>query len=164
MISTAVGEYIVGAHLKLIQKCDFVDYNVRAPGGGLEGLNELDVLGLDMSERTAYLCEVATHICGLNYDGTRGTVEKIEEKHRSQRKYAANHLTNFENFEYMFWSPYVPVGYMTENLAEIEGLTLVVNQGYAERVENLRDLASRNTHNTHNPFFRMLQIMEHTRD
>ena len=32
------GEYIVGAYLKLKLDCDFVDYNVRPPGGGLEGL------------------------------------------------------------------------------------------------------------------------------
>ena len=43
---TEMGEYLVGAYLKIIKECDFVDYNVRQPGGGLEGLNELDVIGL----------------------------------------------------------------------------------------------------------------------
>ncbi|MDD5659927.1 MAG: hypothetical protein PHR39_07990 [Actinomycetota bacterium] len=41
MIKTDIGEYIVGAYLKVIKKCDFIDYNARPPGGGLEGLNEL---------------------------------------------------------------------------------------------------------------------------
>jgi hypothetical protein len=36
MIKTDIGEYAVGAYLKIIKKCDFVDYNVRSPGGGLE--------------------------------------------------------------------------------------------------------------------------------
>jgi len=40
---TDIGEFIVGAHLQLIEECDFVDYNVRPPGGGLKGLSELDV-------------------------------------------------------------------------------------------------------------------------
>lgn len=41
-----MGEYIVGVCLKLLKKCDFVRYNVRRPGGGMAGLNELDVMGL----------------------------------------------------------------------------------------------------------------------
>ena len=60
MIKTDIGEYIVGAYLKIIKKCDFVDYNVRPPGGGLEGLNELDVVELDFKNEIAYLCEVTT--------------------------------------------------------------------------------------------------------
>lgn len=164
MNSTSIGEYIVGAHLKLIQHCDFVDYNVSAPGGGLEGLNEMDVLGLNMSEKTAYLCEVATHIRGLDYGGNQDTVEKIKKKHESQRWYAKNHLTHFDKFEYMFWSPYVPVGYMTENLSKVDGLTLVINKNYSSQLKKLSRLAGETTHNTTNPVFRMLQIMEHTRD
>jgi len=37
---TDIGEFIVGAYLQLIEECDVIDYNVRPPGGGLEGLNE----------------------------------------------------------------------------------------------------------------------------
>ena len=29
---TDIGEFIVGAHLQLIEECDFIDYNVRPPG------------------------------------------------------------------------------------------------------------------------------------
>ena len=43
---TDIGECFVGAYLQLIAKCDFVDYNVRPPGGGLAGLSELDVVGI----------------------------------------------------------------------------------------------------------------------
>jgi hypothetical protein len=39
---TEVGEYVVGAWLKIGLGCDVVDYNVRPPGGGLNGLGELD--------------------------------------------------------------------------------------------------------------------------
>ena len=61
-----MGEYVVGAYLKEIVLCDFVDYGVRVRGGGLAGLNELDVLGLRFADKTAYLCEVTTHTRGLN--------------------------------------------------------------------------------------------------
>ena len=63
-MKTEVVEYIVGAYLKIIKGCDFLDYNVRPPGGGLEGLNELDVVGLDFKNKIVYLCEVTTHIRG----------------------------------------------------------------------------------------------------
>ena len=37
---TDIGEYVVGAYLKLKLNCDFVDYKIRPPGGGLKGLEE----------------------------------------------------------------------------------------------------------------------------
>ncbi len=76
-MKTEIGEYIVGAYLKVIKNCDFIDYNVRFPGGGLKGLGELDVIGLDFKNKSAYLCEVTTHIRGLLYKDNITTVEKI---------------------------------------------------------------------------------------
>ena len=35
------GEYVVGAYLRLCEKCDVVDYNVRPPQSGLSGLAEI---------------------------------------------------------------------------------------------------------------------------
>ena len=34
----------------------------------------------------------------------------------------------------MFWSPVVPVGYITRHLSEINGLNLVINGEYKRRV------------------------------
>jgi hypothetical protein len=64
-MAVEMGEYVVGGYLKEILGCEFVDYGIRPPGGGLVGLGELDVLGLRFSDRTAFLCEVATHTQGL---------------------------------------------------------------------------------------------------
>lgn len=64
----------------------------------------------------------------------------------------------------MFWSPVVPVGYLTEELPKIEGLELVINGEYKRRVEELRQLARSTAHDAGNDFFRMLQILEHLRD
>ena len=160
---TDIGEFIVGAHLQLIEGCDFVDYNVRPPGGGLEGLGELDVIGLNFDANTAFLCEVTTHIRGLLYKNNQETVRRIKRKYERQRKYAAKHLTNFKYHKFMLWSPVVPVGYVTEHLAVVEGLELVINGEYKNRIEQLRELAANTTHDARNPFFRMLQIMEHLR-
>jgi len=161
---TDVGEYIVGAHLQLIEGCDFIDYNVRIPGGGLSGLSELDVVGLNFNTKTAFLCEVTTHIRGLNYGSYQTTIEKIRSKHQHQLAYANAHLSQFQNFRYMLWSPRVSVGNLTTNLAAIEGLELVINGEYKRRINELKALAANTTHDARNPFFRILQILEHMRD
>jgi hypothetical protein len=161
---TDIGEFIVGAHLQLIEGCDVVDYNVRAPGGGLEGLGELDVLGLNFATDTVFLCEVTTHIRGILYKNNKETVARIGKKHERQKAYARRYLSNFKNFRYMLWSPVVPVGYVTKGLSDFTSLELIINGEYKKRIEELRELASNTTHDARNPFFRMLQIMEHMRD
>ena len=157
---TDVGEYIVGAYLKIILKCDFVDYNVRPPGGGMKGLQELDVLGLDFKNKTAYLCEVSTHIRGLRFT----TIKRIINKHKAQKKYAANYLKAFPIVHFMFWSPVVPVGKITKELNKIKGLELCINEVYKDCMTYLTTEAAFTTHDAGNPFFRMLQIVKHMRD
>jgi len=158
-----MGELVVGAYLKLCLGCAFVDFNVHPPGGGIEGLGELDVVGLDPDSGRAFLCEVTTHIRGLLYVSNAETVARIRKKHLRQRDYATKHLKAFPNISYMFWSPVVPVGILTEGLAKIEGLQLVINQEYARRVGELRQLARTEAHDAGNDFFRALQILEHMR-
>ena len=135
---TDIGEFIVGAHLQLIEECDFVDYNVRLPGGGLKGLGELDVVGLNLNTNTVYLCEVTTHILGLVYVNNKETVIRIKKKHERQKEYAEEQLANFKNHVFMFWSPVVPVGYITKHLNEIESLEIIINGEYKKRIEELR--------------------------
>ncbi len=158
-----MGELVVGAYLKLCLGCDFVDYNVRPPGGGLAGLGELDVVGLDPDAGQAFLCEVTTHIRGLLCKSNAETIKRIRKKHARQRDYAAKHLKAFSSISFMFWSPVVPVGYITEGLLGIEGLELVINQEYARRVAELRQLARTAFYDAGNDFFRALQILEHLR-
>ena len=159
-----MGEYLVGATMQLIEGCNVVDYGVRPPGGGQAGLNELDVMGLNFKTDTAFLCEVTTHIRGMLYKDNRTTVERIKKKHDNQRLYAEEYLKNFRTIRYMIWSPRVPRGYITEHLAEIKALELVINGDYKRRVKELQGLAAKTTHDTGNPAFRMLQILGHLRD
>ncbi len=161
---TDIGEYLVGACLRLLDRCDFVDYNVRAPDGGLDGLNELDVLGLNLQTGVAYLCEVTTHIRGLLHRSNKETVSHIRAKYAWQKSYAAQYLPNFATVHYQFWSPVVPVGYLTMHLAQIEGLKLIINGDYKRRVGELQELAKREARDTQNPVFRVLQILEHLRE
>ncbi len=163
MTNTQMGEYIIGAYLRMVEKCDFIDYNVRTPGGGLAGLNELDVIGLDFTNRKAYLCEATTHIRGLVYKDNRTTIERITKKFKNQKRYAQDHLSDFSERVFMFWSPVVPVGYLTEHLEKINGLELVINKRYAECIDALKQHARTKTNDEGNPFFRVLQILEHLR-
>ena len=158
-----MGEHVVGAYLKLEQGCDFVEYNVRPPTLGKDGQAEFDVVGFDFKSSTVCLCEVATHLNGLNYGGNSNsdTLKRITDKYRRQRNYAERNLSRFANVRFMFWSPYVPRGYLTRNLDEIEGLELVINGRYRECVELLRARAKAETRDSNEPFFRALQILEH---
>ncbi len=163
-MNTEMGEYIVGAYLKLKMDCNFVDYNVRPPGGKLAGLNELDVMGLNFETKTAYLCEVTTHLEGLLYVNKQVTIERIQKKYERMRDYAKNHLPKelFSESRFMFWSPVVSAGVEME-LEKIQGLELVVNDRYSACVDELLGQAGKITYDTNNPAFRILQILGHLR-
>ena len=156
---TEVGEYLVGAYLKLVEHCDVVDYNVLEPGGGLRGLNELDVVGFHFATSTVYLCEATTHVTGLLYQNNVATIDRIKRKHQNQRTYAKRFLGQFKNKKYMFWSPKVPKGYLTEHLAQIKGLDLIINGEYKRRVYEMLELAKDATQDTGNQVFRVFQIL-----
>jgi hypothetical protein len=162
-MKTEIGEYIVGAYLELIEKCDVVTYNVRTPEGGLKGLNELDVIGFKFKERKAFICEVTTHIRGTLYKDNQTTIAKIRKKHDWQVRYANEYLPEFPQREFMFWSPVVPKGYITKELIRIPNLILCINEEYSRRIEELKILARTETKDIGNPFFRTLQILGHLR-
>ncbi len=126
-------------------------------------MEELDVIGLDFKNRVAYVCEVVTHIRGTLYKDNKISVEKIKKKHKRQKKYAEEYLTEFKDIHYMLWSPVVPKGYITERLGKIRTLELIINKEYTKRIEQLRERARNESHDVGNPFFRILQILEHLR-
>lgn len=163
-MKTEIGEYIVGAYLKLIKQCSVVDYNVRRPGGGLAGLEEIDVIGLDFKNETAYLCEVTTHLDGLLYGSSNAdTIKRIQRKYLNMQNYAKDYLTDFLNYhKFMFWSPVVTPATRIA-LEEMEGLELIINDIYADSVEQLREFAKKHTYDTGNPAMRVLQILGHLR-
>jgi hypothetical protein len=162
-MATEMGEYLVGAYLKLVLKCGVVDYNARPPGGGLSGLGELDVIGFNFTSRMVYLCEVTTHLDGLLIGkGTDGTLTKIAAKHCRQQKYAAQYLGDFTP-RYMFWSPVVRSGLVEELKTRIGFDEVFINASYSEAINQLRKQAKNSTADVNNPAFRVLQILEHLR-
>jgi len=97
-LKTEIGEQIVGAYLKYIKNCEIITYNVRSPGGGLEGLNEFDVIGFNFEERKVFIAEVTTHICGTLYYNYENTIKKIKDKHRRQIIYAEKYLKELTTY------------------------------------------------------------------
>jgi hypothetical protein len=156
---TEMGEFVVGGYLKEILGCEFVDYGVRPPGGGLPGLGELDVIGLRFADRTAFLCEVTTHIRGLLIGSYAETIDRIKKKYERQQSYATQQLANFEHHRFMFWSPVVPRGTLTQGLAALSGLEIVINDEYARHVAELQEHVRKAKHDLGNPFLRALQIL-----
>jgi hypothetical protein len=160
-MATEMGEYVVGAYLRLCEHCDVVDYNARSPKSGLEGLSEIDVVGLRFADHTAFICEVATHLDGLNYGSYGETAKRVLAKYERQRRHSSDHLSMFTTTQFMLWAPRVPVGALTQRLAQANGLVVVTNEDYAKRVLELRRIARSTTRDIGNPFFRALQILEH---
>ena len=156
-MNTEAGEHLVGAYLKYILKCDVVDYNVREPEGGLEGLNELDVVGLRFKDKTAYVCEVTTHTNGMNTDAE----EKLPAKLKAQKNYANKNLKNFKKIKYMVWSPKVRQGILNKIYSKnnLENVELIINEKYLSALAELNEFAKNNKKDTSNPFIRFLQIL-----
>jgi hypothetical protein len=162
-VPTEAGEYIVGAYLQYKYDCDIVLYNERQRGGKLARLPELDVVGINLAKREAILCEVTTHILGMMIKDVPTTIQKLKDKHKAQRDYAANRLQKFD-VRYMFWSPVLSSRKLIAALSELVGVEIVINGEYKRRVAELRAIAKASTHETGNPFMRTLQILEHLRD
>ena len=160
---TEMGEYLVGAYLKLVLDCNLAIYNQR-----IEKQREIDVIGLNTKRSVAYLCEVATHLEGLNYgESNEHTIKTLFKKIKAFHEYGEKNLPGMKTI-CMLWSPYVPVGYLTDSLAEMEKqfnfeVEFVINEKYASEVNELRKRAKKETKKSGEPFYRALQILEHLR-
>lgn len=186
MTSAQLGEQIVGAYHSLITGCEVVSYTVRSEVQGEQ--MDLDVLGIDteQGQRTLYICEVATHLDGLDYGGKptddywrefgstkyQGTLDTIYRKFNADLQYVTRVYDDAEEYKLQFWSPYVSKGHLTsgfEKMAERFGdekdvvLEFLINEKYTEKVEELRGRAGRETKQYGEPAYRFLQIMEHMR-
>lgn len=168
-IKTEIGEYVVGAYLSLVEKCDAIVYNVKPPGGGIEGLGELDVIGYRFTDKSVFMCEVATHLNGLLIVGKNNkdnTVNKVKEKHDRQKLYASKYLNLFEHVHFMLWSPVVRGEEKIKGLSEISELELIINEEYSHKINILKELARKSdtkTSDIGNPFFRTLQLLQRLR-
>jgi hypothetical protein len=167
------GEEIVGEYLKLFKGCDFVEYNLYTKD--VQG--EIDVVGINPKEKIVYICEVATHlVTGLQYVKNQQpeNVARFIRKFRKNKQYAKKYFEHYKP-HFMLWSPIVKnqganaknnqmrdIKEIKETLRtkfEIE-LEPVINQDYAECLEQLRKYAAKETKALKSPILRLMQIEE----
>lgn len=185
-ILPGVGELFVGAYLRLVEDSDVVSYNQRSREQGEQ--MELDVLGIrsENGEQTVIACEVVTHLDGLHYVGTPSserwadygardyqfTLERLSKKFHSDHTYVTDVFADADTYEFQFWSPRVPKGYLTNGLEELRrefeeefnaGLTLVINEEYTSRINEIRSIAADTRKDYGEVGFRVFQILENLR-
>jgi hypothetical protein len=169
-----VSEEICGEYLKEVLQCDFVEYNIRTT----ITQGEIDVVGVRLSDKTVYLCEVAAHINGLGYSksGKPDDYERFEKKFQRSLQYAKDKLADFNNINLMIWSPIVKISGEKANYCvykELQRLKkdiyketnisidLVINEHFESKLNELRLIASKQTTNFSSRTMRYFQIEEY---
>mgnify|MGYP000633928114 CR=1 FL=1 len=168
------GEEIVGEYLKLINSCDFVEYNLYTPD--IQG--EIDVVGINAKDKTIYICEVATHlITGLQYtkNNRPDNVARFCKKFKKNIPYARKYFPDYKH-HFMIWSPVVKtagVNAKNNQLNDIETIKenvyaefderveVIANHNYAKCLQELRDYAAAETKELQSPIMRLMQVEEH---
>lgn len=160
-----IGESLVGSYLRYIENCDFVHYETYDEGQG-----ELDVLGMRVTDKKVWFCEVAIHLGGLEYGkGYEGSRDKVKQK-IDRAEALAQRLFSDQQAIYEFWSPRVPPG-LAAMLDELEqgykgrglDVAFVTNERFTERINALRERAAKDMKSTAEPAYRLLQILTHLR-
>jgi hypothetical protein len=166
MSTTDLGESLVGAYMRHIERCSIVLYNSFFA----DRQGEIDVVAVKQQEpggpRLVYMCEVSTHIGGM----ASTTVAKIPAKLHRLREFADMTFPD-EEHRFHWWSPYVPEGKATiefERLcgdwkAEGRSLEFIVNDDYTRRIAQLVEHARGNSSTTNEPAYRMLQMLTRLR-
>lgn len=162
-IMSNVGEELVGAYLRYIHNCDYIEYNVKYT----DDAGELDVLGIDIKNKKIYLCEVAIHLTtGLQYNSNKAKNSKrIFEKFLRAKKYADEYFKDYKcNFQ--LWSPIVKKSQneaLNETTKQLKNknieLTSIINAQFTEAINRLQAYASEKTSAFNTPAMRTLQIL-----
>jgi hypothetical protein len=160
-----VGEEITGAYLGYCLGCEFVSYNVPT----LDKQGEVDVIGLrtggGKSKPKVFICEVATHIRGLDYGNNYSKLrDKFSRGLSLARKAFPGHRVNL-----MLWCPKVrgkakkAVDRVVRHFSKKHRrkLKLFINETYNQCIGELRDKAKNHQNEVKNSdVMRLLQILE----
>jgi hypothetical protein len=171
-----LGERLVGDYLRYVKKCDFVDFNVYT----LATQGEIDVIGVSNLHKTAFICEVVTHLTtGIQYtkNARPDTADRLIKKFTKDIQYGKEAFAGW-SVQYMLWSPVVKrsngnpiydqfshLKRMTDEILTTTGVqvTLVVNKDYVDAIDKLREFAAAETKELKSPIMRFLQIDQWSR-
>jgi len=168
-----VGEELVASYLRHIKDCEFTQQNLYTPD--VQG--EIDVVGINLKEKTVYICEVAIHlVTGLQYvkDKRPNNVGKLSEKFSRDIEYTRKSFPDYKHV-FMFWSPIVKGGKVNIIYNQLDALKavddhlkthyevsveFVINKKFQDRITELRKYAASKTEELKCPVLRLLQIEE----
>lgn len=162
-----IGESLVGAYLRHIVGCQVVVYNSFFA----DRQGEIDVVGLEHGERrTAWLCEVTTHIGGMDLRRGSSTAEQILVNKLERLVDFATETFPDDHHRFEWWSPRVASG-LAETMISLEAewearerdLRFVINQAYTARIRELVEHAAEYPSTTNEPAYRMLQVLTRLR-
>ena len=169
-----VGEEICGEYLRWIKNCDFIQYNTKLTD--VQG--EIDVVGIDLSQKIVYACEVVVHLTtGMMYvkNGKTDNVERLTRKFRNAYLYLDKAFPDHGK-ALMLWSPIVKnqgprakhnqledVRKIVENVRTDTGILVETktNDSYQKALDELREKAGKETKALDSSFLRYLQIEEY---
>jgi hypothetical protein len=168
-----LGEEIAGEYLKIAKGCEFVQYNLQTP----DTQGEIDVLGINIRDKSLYVCEVAVHlVTGLQYvkENRTDNVDRFTKKFRKDIEYANKHFSDYKK-HFMLWSPVVKnqsarardnqlrdVKQVSETIQKEYGYTLelIINREFQKCLQVLRAFAKSETKELQSPVLRLMQIEE----
>ena len=171
-----IGEEICGEWLRHIKGCEFVQYNLQTTH--VQG--EIDVIGINLTERKIYVCEVAVHlVTGLNYvTGAKpDNVQRIVAKFRKDIAYARMQFPEYQH-EFMLWSPVVKHAKADSKLNQMRDVQevvdairteldatveLVINERFQTALDEMRSYARAQTKELDSTVMRYLQVEEYLR-
>lgn len=165
-----IGEEICGEYLKHINKCEFITYNINNPD--IQG--EIDVVGINLSEKKIYICEVAIHTGGLQYVTNKrpDNYNRFHSKFVKDIEYAQKYFPNYEIIP-MLWSPIVRISKETSKYNPFKelkrlkedidlkyklNLILMINKDFAEALNKLKNIAIKTTSAFTSSVMRLYQI------
>lgn len=162
-----IGESLVGAYLRHIVGCQVVVYNSFF--ANRQG--EVDVVGLELGEpRKVWLCEVTTHIGGMDLRRRERSAEQVIDSKLSRLRDFADATFPDDEHRFEWWTPRMATGlrdamYVVEQQWGDDGrdLAFVTDATYTERIRELADHARENPSTTNEPAYRLLQVLTRLR-
>ena len=153
-----VGVYLVGAYFEFCRGCEVVSYDHSL----VNEQGDIDVLGLDLENKRAFVAEAKIHLSGMGgYGGQPGP--KIREQIVRAQAFLNQALPSWDA-SYSVWSPHVTPAIRSQVAAALgptglPDVDLVFNEEFAARLSELSEIASRDTKYRTNPGYRLLQVL-----
>lgn len=169
-----IGEEICGEWLRHVQRCEFIQYNLKPPG--IQG--EIDVIGIRLADRVVYVCEVAIHlVTGLQYVKAKrpDNVARLTAKFRKDVGYVRSAFPEYQHF-FQLWSPVVRnqrEGSKANQTEDVQAVVAtikkelkatiepVINETFQKALDELRAAAATETKELDSSVMRFLQVEEH---